>query len=179
MYFNHKCLGTTTPRCSDDSQVLCLHKEALWMHDHKHWQIQLSCAGSLYTMKVLPLGPNFWKWWVILVKVLKQPRSAIPCFTWSLLFSTSVMSNYLWPHGLQHAQLPCPLLCPGVCSNSCPLSRGCHPTVSSSVAHFSSWLLYCWNSEYILKWCQKRSVLTGTTKLAWGFISGKRFFTCF
>ena len=40
----------------------------------------------------------------------------------------------LWPHGLQHARLPCPSLSPGVCSNSCPLSQWCHSTISSSVA---------------------------------------------
>ena len=38
----------------------------------------------------------------------------------------------LWPHGLQHARLPCPSLSPRVCSNSCPLSQWCHPTISSS-----------------------------------------------
>ena len=43
------------------------------------------------------------------------------------------MSNSLWPHGLQHVRLPCPLLSPKVCSNSCPLSHWCHPTISSSV----------------------------------------------
>ena len=41
-------------------------------------------------------------------------------------------------HGLQHTRLPCPSLSPGVCSNSCPLSWWCHPTISSSVAPFSS-----------------------------------------
>ena len=54
-----------------------------------------------------------------------------------LLFSHSVMSNSLLPHGLQHASLPWPLLIPRICSNSCPLSWWCHPTISSSVAHFS------------------------------------------
>ena len=39
---------------------------------------------------------------------------------------------------LQHTRLPCPSLCPRACSNSCPLSQGCHLTVSSSVAPFSS-----------------------------------------
>ena len=48
------------------------------------------------------------------------------------------MSNCLWPHGLQHLRLPCPSLSPGVCSNSCPLSWWCHPTISSSVIPFSS-----------------------------------------
>ena len=44
----------------------------------------------------------------------------------------------LWPHGLQHARLPCPSPTPGAYSNSCPLSRWCHPTISSSVIPFSS-----------------------------------------
>ena len=44
----------------------------------------------------------------------------------------------LWPHGLQHIRLPCPSLFPRVCSNSCPLSPWCHPTISSSVTPFSS-----------------------------------------
>ena len=39
-----------------------------------------------------------------------------------LLFSHSVMSDFLWPHGLQHARLPCPSPSPRICSNSCPLS---------------------------------------------------------
>ena len=42
------------------------------------------------------------------------------------------------PHGLQHTRLPCPSLTPGAYSNSCPLSRWCHPTISSSVVPFSS-----------------------------------------
>ena len=50
------------------------------------------------------------------------------------------MSDSLWPHGLQHTRLPCPSLSPEVCSNSCPLSRWCHPTVLSSVAPSSSCL---------------------------------------
>ena len=44
-----------------------------------------------------------------------------------LLFSCSVVSNSLWPHGLQHARLPCPSPSPEACSNSCPLSQWCHP----------------------------------------------------
>ena len=50
------------------------------------------------------------------------------------------MSDSLWPHGLQHARLPCPSPTPGACSNSCPLNRWCHPTISSSVVPFSSCL---------------------------------------
>ena len=58
----------------------------------------------------------------------------------SVQFSHSVMSNSLWPHGLQHARLPCSSPTPGACSNSCPFSRRCHPTISSSVVPFSSCL---------------------------------------
>ena len=50
-----------------------------------------------------------------------------------LLFSCSVVSNSLGPHGLQHTRLSCPPLFPRACSNSHPLSQWCHPTISSSV----------------------------------------------
>ena len=52
-------------------------------------------------------------------------------------FSCSVMSNSLWPHGLQCARLPCPSPAPGVHPNPCPSSQWCHPTISSSVVAFS------------------------------------------
>ena len=55
-----------------------------------------------------------------------------------LLFNCSVMSDSLRPHELQHIRLPCPALSSGVCSNSCPSSWGCHPTIPSSVVPFSS-----------------------------------------
>ena len=55
-----------------------------------------------------------------------------------LLFSRSVVSDSLPPHGLQHARLPCPSPAPGACSNSCLLIQWCHPTISSSVLPFSS-----------------------------------------
>ena len=47
------------------------------------------------------------------------------------------MSDSLWPHGLQYTRLLCPSLSLGLCSNSCPLSWWCYPTISSSVAPFS------------------------------------------
>ena len=55
-------------------------------------------------------------------------------------FSCSVVSDSLWPHGLQHARLPCPSSTPRTCSNSCPSSRWGHLTISSSVVPFSSYL---------------------------------------
>ena len=75
-----------------------------------------------------------------------------------LLFSHSVMSNSLWPHGLQHARLPCPSPSPGVFSNSCPLSQSCHPTISSSVFPFSS--------------CLQSFPASGSFLMSWLFTSG-------
>ena len=58
----------------------------------------------------------------------------------SVQFSRSVVSDSLWPHGLQHTRLPCPSPTPRACSNLCPSSQWCHPTISSSVIPFSSCL---------------------------------------
>ena len=73
-------------------------------------------------------------------------------------FSHSVMSNSLWPHGLQHARLPCPSPTPRTCSNSWPLSRWCHPTISSSVVPFSS--------------CLHSFPASGSFPMNWFFASG-------
>ena len=61
--------------------------------------------------------------------------------------SRSVTLDSLRPHGLQHARPPCPSPAPRVCSNSCPLSWWCHPTISSSGAPLSScnWVVSCAN----------------------------------
>ena len=56
----------------------------------------------------------------------------------SVHFSHSVVSNSLWTHELQYARPPCSSPTPRIHTNSCPLSRWCHPTISSSVIHFSS-----------------------------------------
>ena len=49
------------------------------------------------------------------------------------LFSCSVVSYFLWPHGLQDTRVPCPPPFSRACSKSCPFSRWCHPTILSSV----------------------------------------------
>ena len=54
------------------------------------------------------------------------------------LFSHPVVSNSLWPHGLQQARPPCPSPPPGVCQSSCSLHQWCHPAISSS-----NILLFC------------------------------------
>ena len=75
-------------------------------------------------------GISYWKQWGVCLIFLRP----------SVQFSHAVMSNSLWPHGLQHARLPCPSPTPEVYSNSCPLSQWCHPTISSSAIPFSSCL---------------------------------------
>ena len=72
------------------------------------------------------------------LKYLFISRHMHPFLLCSLQFSCSVVSDSLWPHGLQHTRPPCPSPTPRVYSNSCPLSRWCHPTTSSSVVPFSS-----------------------------------------
>ena len=57
----------------------------------------------------------------------------------SVQFSCSVISDSLGPHGLQHARPPCPSPTPRAYTNSCPVSRWCHPTILSSVIPFSSY----------------------------------------
>ena len=60
------------------------------------------------------------------------------CSVSSVQFSHSVMFNSLWPHESQHTRPPCPSPTPRVYPNLCPLSRWCHPSISTSVVPFSS-----------------------------------------
>ena len=71
----------------------------------------------------------------LLISRLQSPPAVI--FS-SVQFSRSVVSDSLRAHGLQHARLPCPSQTPRACSNSCPSSQWCHPTISFSVVPFSS-----------------------------------------
>ena len=77
---------------------------------------------------------------------------------YSVQFSSTVVSNSLWPHGLQHTKFPCPSLAPRACSNSCPPSRWCHPTISSTVVPFSS--------------CLQSFPTSGSFPMSWFFPSG-------
>ena len=69
-----------------------------------------------------------------------QRRTMPKSVSTTIQFSHSVVSDSLQPHGLKHTRLPCLLPTPRACSNSCPSSRWCHPTISSSVVPFSSCL---------------------------------------
>ena len=69
---------------------------------------------------------------------LKKKKRLVKYKISSVQFSHSVMSDSLWPHEPQHARPPCPSPTPRVHPNPCPLSRWCHPTISSSIVPFSS-----------------------------------------
>ena len=79
----------------------------------RQWSSELSGPFWIRVM----LGTN--------LKSIPYPHGHTP----SIVAVHSVMSDSLRPHRLQHARLPCSLLSPGVCSNSCPLSQSCHPTI--------------------------------------------------
>ena len=66
----------------------------------------------------------------------------------------------LRPQGLQDTRLPCPSPSPGICSNPCPLSQRCRPTISSSVAPFSS--------------CPQSFPASGSFPMNWLFVSGSQ-----
>ena len=76
----------------------------------------------------------------------------------SLQFSSLVVFNCLWPHGLQHARPACPWPTPGVHPNPCLWSQWCHPTISSSVIPFSS--------------CPQSSSASGSFQMSQLFASG-------
>ena len=80
------------------------------------------------------MGPDA----MILVFWMLSFKPSDVCQFSSFQFSHSVVSDSLWPHGLQQARPACPLPIPGVYQNSCPLSLCCHPNISASAVPFSS-----------------------------------------
>ena len=80
----------------------------------------------------------FWRMFCVCLSRMYLLLLLDAMFHISVQFNCSVTSDYLRPHGLQHARLPCPSSTPIVYSNSCPLSRWWHPAISSSVVPFSS-----------------------------------------
>ena len=107
-----------------------LSPRVLWIGDWKSWKL-LQTAASIHTYP--------WK-----TKVHTQLYFCHNCSKYSLIssvqFSHSFVSDFLQHHESQHARPPCPSPTPGVHSNSRPLSRWCHPPISSSVIPFSSCL---------------------------------------
>ena len=122
------CPGNNNP-------LLSLGETAMW--SHRTLSSRLLDAAALWKHQDSPvISPICHRsWWFPLKDAI-----SITSFQPLLLFSHSVMSNSLPPHGLQHGRLPCPSPTPRVCSNSCALSQWCHPIISSSVIPFSSCL---------------------------------------
>ena len=86
--------------------------------------------GNTLKLYLKSLGSTAkFSWWPLLFNAFS-----------SVQFSQSVVSDSLWPHGLQHTSPPSLSSTPGVYLNSCPSSRRCHPTILSSVIAFSSHL---------------------------------------
>ena len=112
---------------------------------------QSTGLSSLSHYSKVPLAICFTYGSIYVSMLLSQfiPSSSSPPVSKSLFsmavsppvqFSRLVVSDSLWPHGLQHSRLPRPSPTPGAFSNSCPSSQWCHPTISSSVIPFSSCL---------------------------------------
>ena len=129
------------PESLEDNQFSCLFQFLLSIHI-PWFTATFLCLQSATLQLLFSLPPFlFWCWPSLL-----------------LLLSCSVVSNTLWPCGLQHARLPCPPPSPGVCSNSCPLSQWCHLTISSSVVHLSS--------------CPQSCPASGSIPVSWLFTFG-------
>ena len=88
-------------------------------------------GGSLFWAQALVPTVLLWLWCKCKIFTCLKLLCCWGCCGW-------VLSDSLQPHGLQQARLPCPPS-PRAWSNSCPLSRWCHPTISSSIVPFSSW----------------------------------------
>ena len=93
---------------------------------------------SFILLRYVPSMPSFWRVFSFYHKWMLNFVKSFLCIH-LFLFSCSVMSDSLRPHGL-HVRLLCSSLSPRAWSNSCPLSQWCHPTISSSVIPFSSCL---------------------------------------
>ena len=88
-------------------------------------------AGVLHKILVLAIFWSPWRRWHNYWLKKKQIYMCVCVYIYQ--FSRSVVSNSLQPHRLQHTRPPCPSPTPRVYSDSCPSSRWCHPTISSSV----------------------------------------------
>ena len=114
------------------------HSERLFYQENKSWLCHLTSYGSRSHLSFRSLVSASAKWTLCCSSsmgafvVLQGAHFSTCC----CLVTKSCLT--LGPHGLQHTRLPRPSLSPRVCSNSCPLSRWCYLTISSSATLFSS-----------------------------------------
>ena len=109
-------------RVRHDWSDLAAAAAAAWCHEKKFFFSLRKCAFACWLHHFL----TTWPW---------ENHSGF--YIYSVQFSHSVVSDSLWPHGLQHTRLSCPSPTSRACSNSCPSCWWCHPTISSSVVPFS------------------------------------------
>ena len=111
-----------------------------------HWICQSSAPAQIWPFYTSAPWARTRRFWCLVAgdrerRVYYIHSVLFPNFSHSpVQFSHSVLSSSLQSHGLQHARLPCPSPSPRACSNSRPLSRCCHPTISSRVIPFFSCL---------------------------------------
>ena len=98
------------------------------------WTTGCCLTAKTHHRVVRKRGWHHWFW----VGCFQGSEGSLKCQFNSAQFSSSVVSDSLWPHELQHARPPCPSPTPGVHSNSRPSSQWCHPAISSSIVPFSS-----------------------------------------
>ena len=156
--------------------ILCSHWK--WCSNRLHWKVEMLQQNlrnseesillfelNLVKMCVdkslnitMPKYSGFWAlelWVPVLINNYELFISdvlssfSIMYISYTLLFSCSVMSNSLQPHGMQHARLPCPSPSPGACSNSCPLRHSAYGGCGDDR-----------NSEYF--WVVNRSKFSGS-----------------
>ena len=130
-FLGHAACGILVPQPRTEPTTPALEGEVLATGHQRRSNITCNSPPIIITLTITPPSlPHF-----------VPLQCARHCAGWLmyLLFSHSVMSDSVRPHGLQHTSLPCPSPSPRACSNSCPLSQWYHPTVSSSVIPFSSY----------------------------------------
>ena len=147
---NQSILKEINPKYSMEGLVLQLQYLVTWCKEPTHWKrwwcwerLRAGREGGNRDETVgwyhRPSGHKFEQTLGDSVGGFPFPHTLSSIFKF-VQFSHSVVSDSLRPHGLQHARLPCFSPTPGACSNSCPSSQWCHPTISSSVLLFSSCL---------------------------------------
>ena len=114
-----------TSRCGTIDRVFSERSNKRVVITDQEWNDTMKIALSKLDYEVNLISFHFINIWIIIPLNISFKIASL------LLFSHSVMSDFSWPHGLQHARLPCPSPSPRACSNSCPLHQWCHPTVSS------------------------------------------------
>ena len=144
------CPQTQRAGASRRGRTICGHcsQEAQaekWGVDESRWRLWWEGPGPCTLLRLWRWATEFCNQGSNIIRcVLERWVWEHHCQGWTSVylssFSSSVMSDSFWPHGLQHARLPCLSPSPGAYSNLCPSSWWCHPTISSSIIPFSSCL---------------------------------------